>query len=102
MRHRRAAAPWNDSRTEAAKRGRPRKPTPEINGARWCIWPSHGDGACRQPAAGHLALCPQHAEILSGPPIWSCAWPGCSQLASYGRLCSYHQKRCRGLLDSGR
>jgi hypothetical protein len=49
-----------------------------------------------------LALCGEHAKVLSQGPGVACAWPGCLQPAPFRALCTYHDKRAHGLLDAGR
>jgi hypothetical protein len=103
MRRNRAAAPWSAGNRMAAKRGRPRKDAPQTNTQRECIWPDPDDGTCGRGIVQGLAVCPQHAQILSHGPGRACAWPGCAQAAPFRALCMYHDKRCRGLLlEAGR
>src|SRR5436309_11984326 len=103
MRQNRVTAPWNGVDTVAAKPGRPRKNGVGTNGNPGCIWPEWEEGAaCRKRVAHRLALCAEHAKVLSRGPGEACAWPGCLQPAPFRALCTYHDKRAHGLLDAGR
>ena len=106
MRQSRVTAPWNGADTVAVRPGRPRKsglgPT-GTPGSHGCIWPEWEAGAtCRKRVVQRLALCGEHAKVLSQGPGTACAWPGCLQPAPFRALCTYHDKRAHGLLDAGR
>jgi hypothetical protein len=55
-------------------------------------------GACGDPLAEDVALCPEHAKVLGEPAGETCAWPGCEQTSPFRPLCPYHMKRALGLL----
>lgn len=102
MRQKYATAPWNSLSSGTTKRGRPRTIAPKTNGSPGCIWPNREGAACRGQVELGLALCGQHAKILTRGPGWSCAWPGCPQPAPFHGICTYHLKLAQGLMDAAR
>lgn len=92
-----ATVPW--SRAIGQGRGRPRKDASRPGEPAGCIWPQ-ADGTCRARREPGLALCADHAEILSQSSRW-CVWPGCTQ-SSYRASCTYHTKIVHLLIEAPR
>lgn len=94
-----AVAPWNA--LGAARMGRSWKP-PEPSEPSGCVWPAAdgSGGSCRKPTDQGMALCAAHVGVLS-EGSGQCAWPRCQQ-GAFGVLCTYHDKRARGLIGHAR